>query len=199
MSSLGLVKGQKLPCTGLALFIKCVLIGITFHFVITLIGLISLTVVHLTFGAHPNGSPAAFAVLFLTAAVQIAAVIYGLYRVRRNAPSSGGSQLPEPTVATAVLFKAPSPEDGKNKSQSVEHNGPMMSFSTTTTTTSSNATNGIFMTMRNAISGAAAPSAADGAYSVLGTDDSVHGSHMKPMVYIGTPVVAHQPSTTNWI
>jgi hypothetical protein len=198
MSSLGLVKGQKLPCTGLALFVKCILIGIAIHFVPMMIGLISLTVVHLTFGAHPNGSPAALAVLFLTTAVQLIAIIYGLYRVRRNAPSNGGSQLPEPTVATAVLFKAPSLDDGKNKSQSVEHNGPMMSFSTTTTTTSSNSSNGIFMTLRNAISGTAAPSAADGAYSVLRTDDSVHGSH-KPMVYIGTPVVAHQPSTTNWI
>jgi hypothetical protein len=177
------------------------LIGITMHFVITLIGLISLTVVHLIFGAHPNGSPAAFAVLFLTAAVQIVAVVYGLHRVRRNAPLSRGSQPQEPTIATAVLFKAPNPEDGQNKSQSVEHNGPMMSFSTTTatTTTSSNATNGIFMTMRNAISGTGAPSAADGAYSILGTDDSVHGSHQKPMVYIGTPIVAHQPSATNWI
>lgn len=169
------------------------------HFVFTLIGLISLTLTRLICGDHPSDSPTAFAILFLTVAVQIAAIGYGFRRLRRHVFPSSGS-LPEPTIATAVLFKAASLEDGQNKSQSVEHNGPMMSFSTnTTTTTSSIASNGIYMTMRNAISGTAAPSAADGAYSVLGTDDSVHGSLQKPMVYIGTPVVAHQPSATNWI
>lgn len=170
------------------------------HFVLTLICLISFTLVQLVSGAHPSDSPLACVIFFSAAVLQIAAVFYGLNRARRNTRSSSGSQPPEPTVATAVLFKAPNPDDRQSKLQSIENCGPMMSFSTTTSATvSSNASNGIFNAMKNAITGTAAPAAADGAYSALGTEESVHSSHQKSVVIVGTPIGTHQQSTTNWI
>ena len=80
-------------------------------------------------------------------------------------------------------------------------------IATTTTTTSVNAPLSMLTSIRNTLGGItpgfAAPSAADGAYSSLPSDISVHGSRTPMNIVTGVPitppVTAEQQGTTNWI
>lgn len=79
-------------------------------------------------------------------------------------------------------------------------------FSISTTTTQVTAPVGVFASVRNAITGMTqglSASPADGAYSALSSDESVHGHHPSMAVVTGVPVsspiTAQQQGTTHWI
>ena len=79
-------------------------------------------------------------------------------------------------------------------------------FSISTTTTQVTAPVGVFASARNAITGMTqglSASPADGAYSALSSDESVHGHHPSMAVVTGVPVsspiTAQQQGTTHWI
>jgi hypothetical protein len=86
------------------------------------------------------------------------------------------------------------PEGGSEAKSST----PITSFSTTSTTTTSTSVTtgpGILAAIRSAFGGLTAQSSADGAYSALSTDGSVHG---QGVVVTGVPVPARREDGSNW-
>ena len=86
------------------------------------------------------------------------------------------------------------PEGGSEAKSST----PITSFSTTSTTTTSTSVTtgpGILAAIRSAFGGLTAQSSADGAYSALSTDGSVHG---QGVVVTGVPVPSRREDGSNW-
>ena len=132
-----------------------------------------------------------YAVLYTTVVIQIAVLVFLILGGKQALVFFVGEQYVSPLQAASAL----SIEGGGGSS---DRNGDVSvaSLSTTTTTSAVTAPVNMLSSMRSALSGIAAslstPSAsvADGAYSALSAEDSVHGLHSSMVVVTGVPVHA---------
>ena len=130
-------------------------------------------------------------VLYTTVVIQIAVLVFLILGGKQALVFFVGEQYVSPLQAASAL----SIEGGGGSS---DRNGDVSvaSLSTTTTTSAVTAPVNMLSSMRSALSGIAAslstPSAsvADGAYSALSAEDSVHGLHSSMVVVTGVPVHA---------
>ena len=174
---------------------------------------------------HPKENIEPLAIFTVGFFFQLGLMIYAVSRYRAitaitstasvsSARHGGQGAGPSaPTLATAIFIQASTErggDGGGGASQTeVKTATAVSTFSTTTSTASvtSPASVSLASSMRNAINGISsvftAPLAADGAYTSLSSDESVHGSPSPMNIVTGVPVpapvTAQQQGTTNWI
>ena len=138
------------------------------------------------------------------AGINICIVSMMLLRLRTGATIMNAPCPAQPTTLSPInsieapLCAAISGNEYPLGGSDVKSSVPVSSFSTTTTTVTSTSVtsgSGILAAIRNALGGLTGQSSADGAYSALSTDGSVHG---QGVVVTGVPVAAQREDGSNW-
>ena len=203
-------------CVRMTYDVSLLLVGIyvTFPMMVIISFLVAI------FGSMGQYDNRAVLIFMVCMFLQMTIAAYGVSRIRaatalaNTGSVSGttnerhGSGPSAPALATAFFMQSPIVRSGGGvRKMNADADSAAAAICTTTTTTTVTAPLSMLASIKKAFDGIAAgftaPSAADGGYSSLSSDISVHDSPSPMNIITGVPVpapfTAEQQGTTNWI